>query len=98
MPLLFNQQLLLSVFALMLCSVTSFTTTPFGLARPTPAASRREQTAATTTLTMTGTGEEVTPSTFREAEVLGLKFMQEQQYDKALRGMYFRRGSLRRVS
>jgi hypothetical protein len=37
-------------------------------------------------LTMTGAGDEVNPSTFREAEVLGLKLMQEQKYKEALKG------------
>jgi hypothetical protein len=41
--------------------------------------------ATWTTLTMTGT-EEASPSTFREAEVLGLKLMQEQKYEEALKG------------
>lgn len=32
--------------------------------------------------------QEPTPSTFREAEVLGLKLMQEGDYEMALQGMY----------
>jgi hypothetical protein len=41
--------------------------------------------ATLTTLTMTGT-EGASPSTFREAEVLGLKLMQERKYEEALKG------------
>lgn len=44
--------------------------------------------ATLTTLTMTGT-EEASPSTFREAEVLGLKLMQERKYEEALKGASF---------
>lgn len=35
---------------------------------------------------MTGAGDEINPSTFREAEVLGLKYMQERKYKEALDG------------
>jgi hypothetical protein len=35
---------------------------------------------------MTGDGEDATPSTFREAEVLGLKLMQQGKYEDALKG------------
>jgi len=57
----------------------AFTTTaPFGVDTKTAAAS-------TVTLTMT-TEDDVSPSTFREAEVLGLKLMQEQKYEEALKG------------
>ena len=35
---------------------------------------------------MTGAGDELNPSTFREAEVLGLKYMQERKYKEALDG------------
>ena len=57
----------------------AFTTTaPFGVDTKAAAAS-------TVTLTMT-TEDDVSPSTFREAEVLGLKLMQEQKYEEALKG------------
>lgn len=46
----------------------------------------RTAAATLTTLTMSGI-EEASPSTFREAEVLGLKLMQEQKYEEALKGM-----------
>lgn len=87
MPLLSKQMLLLTavLFVLSLASSRSSCsafTTPFGVIHSV--ASRREQTA--TTLTMSGAGEEATPpSTFREAEVLGLKLMQEQKYEDALK-------------
>lgn len=35
---------------------------------------------------MTGAGDEMNPSTFREAEVIGLKYMQERKYKEALDG------------
>ena len=85
MPFLFKPFV---VTLLLLDRTYAFTSTPFGMARPIPEAGRRELTAATTTLTMTGRGEDATPSTFREAEVLGLKLMQEQKYVEALKGRY----------
>lgn len=85
MPFLSKHLLTVS---LLLNGSCAFTSTPFGLVRPTiPEADRRELTAATT-LTMTGTGGDAAPSTFREAEVLGLKLMQEQRYSEALKGRF----------
>lgn len=59
--------------------VSAFTSTPFGV-RPD-----LKNVAVGTTLTMT-TDDKVSPSTFREAEVLGLKLMQQQKYEEALKG------------
>jgi hypothetical protein len=60
----------------------AFTSTPFGMIRPT----NIHTSTKPPPLTMTGAGDEVNPSTFREAEVLGLKLMQEQKYKEALQG------------
>lgn len=57
--------------------VTAFTSTPFGV--------RPDAKLPPATLTMT-TEDSSAPSTFREAEVLGLKLMQEQKYREALQG------------
>jgi hypothetical protein len=76
------------IFALVCISndVSAFTSTPFGMARPTIVNTSSKQQTATTPLTMTGAGDEVNPSTFREAEVLGLKLMQDRKYGEALKG------------
>jgi len=66
--------------------VVAFTSTPFGVrpdAKLPPNAPASSSSA--TTLTMTTQGN-ASPSTFREAEVLGLKLMQEQKYEEALKG------------
>lgn len=84
MPLL-SRQLLVTALILSGYSSTAFTSTPFGMVRPTAIGTTAKQTSP---LTMTGTGE-VTPGTFREAEVLGLKLMQEQKYEEALKGTFF---------
>ena len=75
------------VFLMVLCISGSFfgnafTSTPFGMIRP----NSFQTSTKPPPLTMTGAGDEVNPSTFREAEVLGLKLMQEQKYEEALKG------------
>ena len=57
----------------------AFTSTPFGV--------RPDAKLPPTLVTMTTEGNG-SPSTFREAEVLGLKLMQEQKYEEALQGMF----------
>ena len=64
----------------------AFTSTPFGMVRPTNIWTNPSAASLKTPLTMTGAGDELNPSTFREAEVLGLKFMQERKYKEALDG------------
>ena len=82
------------IFVLALCILNygvtlAFTSTPFGMARPTNVWTNPSASASLKTpLTMTGAGDEVNPSTFREAEVLGLKYMQERKYKEALDGKW----------
>lgn len=73
----------------------AFTSTPFGLVRAigsnnniggTSNNNKPTPTTTPTPLTMSGTGEDVSPITFREAEVLGLKFMQQRKFEEALKG------------
>lgn len=64
----------------------AFTSTPFGMVRPTNVWTNPSASSLKTPLTMTGAGDELNPSTFREAEVLGLKYMQERKYKEALDG------------
>jgi hypothetical protein len=78
-------------FVLLLCifnngATTAFTSTPFGMVRPTNVWTNPSASSLKTPLTMTGAGDELNPSTFREAEVLGLKYMQERKYKEALDG------------
>ena len=85
MVTLFSRRVLLGAMFLFFSStVDAFTSTPFGMVRPTVVGTAKQ--TATTPLTMIGTGEEAIPSTFREAEVLGLKLMQEEKYEEALKG------------
>jgi len=83
-------RLVLSLLLLVICSnqhakpVQAFTSTPFGV-RPDAKMPTAGGAGASTTLTMTTEGS-ASPSTFREAEVLGLKLMQEQKYEEALKG------------
>jgi hypothetical protein len=71
--------------------IDAFTSTPFGMVRPTTSGvvnniSLLKHPPTTPLLTMTGASDELNPSTFREAEVLGLKLMQERKYKEALNG------------
>ena len=83
-----QQLLLLSLILPLLLALTTagkneaqaFTSTPFGV-RP----DAKLPQPSSSILTMTTEGN-TSPSTFREAEVLGLKLMQEQKYDEALKG------------
>lgn len=80
------------IFVLILCMLNygsktnAFTSTPFGMIRPTNVWKNPSASSLKTPLTMTGAGDELNPSTFREAEVLGLKYMQERKYKEALDG------------
>lgn len=84
---------LIFVLVLLICNhgdTIAFTSTPFGMVRPTNVSpntpSSSSSSSLKTPLTMTGAGDEINPSTFREAEVLGLKYMQERKYKEALDG------------
>ena len=83
---------LMRIVALLLCicyhsNKIAFTSTPFGMVRPTNVLTNPSTSSSLKTpLTMTGAGDELNPSTFREAEVLGLKYMQERKYKEALDG------------
>ena len=72
----------ISLAMLSLVVVSTAFTSPFGVR---PANFRQE--AATTMLTMSS--EQANPTTFREAEVLGLRLMQEQKYEEALQGTFY---------
>ena len=81
---------LIFVLVLLICNhgdTIAFTSTPFGMVRPTNVSPNTPSSSSLKTpLTMTGAGDEINPSTFREAEVLGLKYMQERKYKEALDG------------
>jgi hypothetical protein len=83
---------MMRIVALLLCicyhgGIFAFTSTPFGMVRPTNVLTNPSTSSSSKTpLTMTGAGDELNPSTFREAEVLGLKYMQERKYREALDG------------
>jgi hypothetical protein len=79
------------IFVLILCvfnygDTIAFTSTPFGMVRQTNVWANPSASSLKTPLTMTGADDELNPSTFREAEVLGLKYMQERKYKEALDG------------
>jgi hypothetical protein len=90
MTFLLRDVLCLAVCLLLLsCLTTAFTSTPFGMVRPLGSIGgsiTNVNKPSTPPLTMTGDGEDATPSTFREAEVLGLKLMQQGKYEDALKG------------
>jgi hypothetical protein len=90
MAFLQRDVLCLAVCLLLLSSLaTAFTSTPFGMVRPLGSIGgsiTNVNKPSTPPLTMTGDGEDATPSTFREAEVLGLKLMQQGKYEDALKG------------
>jgi hypothetical protein len=90
-----NRIIILRFVLLSLCCygtkyMNAFTSTPFGMIRPTNSGIVNNISSlkhpSTTPLTMTGADDELNPSTFREAEVLGLKLMQERKYREALNG------------
>jgi hypothetical protein len=82
-------------FSLVGVLAVSLLSSSAGYTIPGPsAASRTFRSAESATTSMQMSANEVPdPSTFREAEILGLRLMQEGNFDQALVGTLFRGGT-----
>lgn len=74
-------------FMFLLCSVAACLVAMI-MTRPVASFQQLVQRRPNRRLYMSGMQGEPAPTTFREAEVLGLKLMQEGDYDSALQGTF----------
>lgn len=77
--------LLGSLVTLSYRAANSFTTNPYSYRPKT--LQQYDASIALPTVRLTMSSDSSNPKSFREAEVLGLRLMQEQKYDEALEGM-----------